>query len=291
MIEIRNATYQYNCKATALKSVNWSLGCGMYGLLGPNGAGKTTLLRLLAALVKPTSGEIRVAGIPVTRPEEVREQLGYLPQRFELPERMTLRAFLDYAAAMRGIRKASGREQETERLLYELNLESEADKRLGALSSGMLQRAGLAQAMAGSPPVLIVDEPTVGLDPEERLRLRNLLARYCSPGGRTVILSTHLIPDVEMSCRSMAVLKAGRLVRSGTAAELAAAANGMVWSMELSDLEFAAVPPHRLIRATRTDEGVRCKLLAVKSPGPGAVPVEPCLEDGYIALLGEGMGT
>lgn len=287
MIEIRNATYRYKCKKTALEGINWSIGCGMYGLLGPNGAGKTTLLRLLATLARPDSGEIRVAGIPLTRPEQVREQLGYLPQRFELPERMTLRVFLDYAAAMRGITSRMKRNYEADRLMAELNLEDEADKRIGALSSGMKQRAGLAQAMVGNPPVLIVDEPTVGLDPEERLRLRNVLARYSSEEGRTVILSTHLLPDVELSCRSMAVLRGGRLIRSGTSAQIAAAAAGRVWSVEVSEREFAAMPYKQLIRATRTGDGICCRVLSQVRPGSGAVLLEPCLEDGYMALLGE----
>jgi ABC-2 type transport system ATP-binding protein len=288
MIEIRNAAFQYNHKQKALDKINWSVGYGMTGLLGPNGAGKTTLLRLLATLARPASGEIRIAGISVSRPEEVREQIGYLPQHFELPERMTVRVFLDYAAAMRGLRTPQSRRQETDRLLVELNLEEAADKRISALSSGMKQRTGLAQAMAGSPPVLIVDEPTVGLDPEERLRLRNLLARYCTSGGRTVLLSTHLIPDVEMSCRRLGVLKDGRLVKSGTPEELASAASGLVWSMELTDREFAGLCYSRLVRATRTEEGIACRVLSERCPAPGAVSVEPSLEDGYMALVGEG---
>lgn len=286
MIDIRNAGYQYNRRRKVLNNVNWSLGCGMYGLLGPNGAGKTTLLRLLATLTRPTSGEIRVAGISVSRPEEVREQIGYLPQQFELPERMTVRAFLEYAAALRGDH-ASDVKREAGRLLEELHLEGSADMRMGALSSGMKQRVGLAQAMAGSPPVLIIDEPTVGLDPEERLHLRNLLVRYCAEGGRTVILSTHLLPDVELPCKSIGVLRRGTMIRSGTAKELASAACGLVWSLELSEREFARLPPSRLVRASRTEEGIHCRVLAPEPPGPGAVPQEPGLEDGYLALIGE----
>lgn len=285
MIEIRNLSFQYMNKHKALDRVDWSTGCGMYGLLGPNGAGKTTLLRLIAALARPSSGEVRVAGISVSRPEEVRERIGYLPQLFELPEKMTLRSFLNYVAAVRGIRAACKRELEVERLLCGLNLEAVADRRIGALSSGMKQRAGLAQAMAGSPPVLIIDEPTVGLDPEERLRLRGLLAQYCASGGRTVILSTHLISDVELSCRKLGVLLGGRMVRSGTAEELTAAARGLVWTMELTEQEFTGLPLSRLIRAARTEEGVRCRLLSRNCPGPGAMAVEPSLEDGYLALI------
>lgn len=286
MIEIARLSKQYKKGEWALQDVTLAFGRGMTGLIGPNGAGKTTLMSILATLLHPSSGKVAIEGIPITRPDEIRRLVGYLPQDFQVYPQVTAAEFLDYVAAMKGIGGRKRRREEIARLLEGVNLAGQENKKVKDFSGGMKRRLGIAQALLGSPPVLIVDEPTAGLDPEERVRFRNLLARYGR--DRTVLLSTHIMADVEGSCRSAAVLRQGRVAMEGTLAELAACAAGRVWIVELSEREFAALSPTGILSAVRTRDGIRCRVLSDSKPGDCAIQAEPVLEDGYLALIGGG---
>lgn len=289
MITIEALTKKYK-NEYALKDIDLILTeGGVTGLLGPNGAGKTTLMRILATLLKPDSGRVSIEGIPLTRPDEIRKQIGYLPQDFQVYPQVTAEEFLDYVAVMKGMTGRKGRREEVARLLEEVNLTQGAGKKVKTFSGGMRRRLGIAMALVGSPKVLIVDEPTAGLDPEERVRFRNLLARLGS--GRTVLLSTHIMADVESSCRQVVVLNQGKLAMKGSLTELASAAAGKVWVMEMSEREFAAQHPARVLSAVRTEDGLRCRLLSSRKPGDYAAPVQPVPEDGYMWMLGQGGET
>ena len=284
MIEITRLTKRYH-KTTrpALDGVTLSIGKGLFGLLGPNGAGKTTLIRILAGLLAPTEGQVLVGSASHRHPEQIRRQVGYLPQMLDMYPGQSVSQLLDYAAVMKGIGGRVERRRETERLLDLLNLSGHARTAFGALSSGMKRRLGIAQALLGSPPVLIVDEPTVGLDPEERVRLRNLFSAYGA--DHTVILSTHIMADIERICSGVAVLDRGRLRMAGTPEQLAQTAAGKVWTVELSEREFAAWPRTSLVSAERTADGIRCRVLSDWEPFEYAAPARAEFEDGYLLLL------
>src|SRR5215510_15056515 len=218
----------YRAKPAALKNVNLSLGPGVLGLLGPNGAGKSTLMRILATVTRPTSGRALWNGQDITKnPEPLRSALGYLPQDFGIYPNLSAVEFLEYLAAVKGIAAVPARKRIAE-LLELVNLADAAKRPLGGYSGGMRQRVGIAQALLGDPRLLIVDEPTVGLDPEERVRFRNLLGEIAH--GRVVILSTHIVSDVEAVATEIAVMRQGRLVAHATPEALLTRAAGRVFS-------------------------------------------------------------
>ena len=230
MIELTNLTKTYRGKVQALRGVSLNIGPGMFGLVGPNGAGKTTLMRILAGLVRPTAGSARVLGHDVTRQAgkmAVKTALGYLPQELGLYPDLTAREFLDYIAALKGLTDTAARRRQIDELLDCVGLADVAGRRLKTYSGGMKRRVGIAQALLGAPRLLIVDEPTAGLDPEERVRLRNLLAEMS--GRCTIILSTHIVEDVSQSCSDLAILAAGQVLYRGSPRDLIAAARGKVW--------------------------------------------------------------
>ncbi|WP_110514523.1 ATP-binding cassette domain-containing protein [Herpetosiphon llansteffanensis] len=261
-IQIRHLVKQYG-SYRALDDSSLSIGAGMFGLLGPNGAGKTTFMRILTTQLVPTSGEVVVGGVDVERePSAIRQQLGYLPQEFGFYQSLSAFAMLDYIAAMKNIPCAQ-RAQEIERVLHEVNLTSEAKRKLGGYSSGMKQRLGIAQSMLGNHQLLVVDEPTVGLDPEERIRFRNVLARIA--GQRTVVLSTHIVADIEASCSGVAVLRRSKLLFSGPPAKLVQAGCSVFSSM--------------------TQHGSTATLRVLGEPALGSVEVEPAIEEGYLLHL------
>ena len=215
---------------------------GVLGLLGPNGAGKTTLMQMLATLTRPTTGSLRFAGIDVAKsPQEIRERLGYLPQDFGVPPGLTCFELLDTIARLKGIRSRGA----VLSMLESVGLHDLAKRPVESLSGGMRQRLGIAQALVGSPELVIVDEPTAGLDPEERVRFRNLLSEH--KGLKLVLLSTHIVSDVESVATEIAVVRQGRLLAFGTPEELVARAAGAVWEAELSGRGDGASPagPHR----------------------------------------------
>lgn len=283
MITIEHLSKTYRKGAWALLDVSLQLDKGMTGLLGPNGAGKTTLMRILATLLTPTSGQVRVNGISLGRPEEIRQMIGYLPQHFHIYPQLTGRDYLDYVAAMKGIADRSARLKEISRLLEMVNLQEKADKKVRTYSGGMKQRLGIAQALLGSPDILIVDEPTSGLDPQERVRFRNVLTRFSI--DRTVLLSTHIVADIESNCRRIAVMNKGRLAMNGSLAELQACGKGQVWEAVMGHEEFALMDPMSVVSTRTVPEGVLCRFISAAAPVTGAFPADPTLEDGYLALL------
>ncbi|MFD1137409.1 ABC transporter ATP-binding protein [Paenibacillus urinalis] len=283
MITTQNLTKSYKGHL-ALDDVTLTFNEGMVGLLGPNGAGKTTFLRVMATLQKPTSGSASIFGVPLSQPEEVRRQIGYLPQHFSVYPQLTGREFLDYVGVMKGIHASKTRQEEIECILDQVNLTDKADKKVRTYSGGMRQRLGIAQALLGSPKMLIVDEPTAGLDPEERVRFRNILTRFSV--GRIVLLSTHIVADIESNCRQIAVLSKGQLVLSGELSDLADVGDGKVWQAVLNDEELRHIDPMVIVSTQRLEEGVSCRIISDVAPHPAAMAVKPTLEDGYLALLG-----
>jgi ABC-2 type transport system ATP-binding protein len=270
-------------RSQALDGIDLTITPGMFGLLGANGAGKTTLMRLLAGVLRPTSGTIRAGQWQLTRAadrSQFQRVLGYLPQDLRLYPDMTARALLDYIAILKGIADRRQRHQTVEALLETVVLSDAATRKLGGFSGGMLRRVGIAQALLNNPAVLIVDEPTAGLDPEERLRFRNILSRLA--GDRTIILSTHIVEDIAATCRQLAVLRSGHVAYFGDTAGLIGRAAGRVWILETNDL----LPPETTIVSAMTmAHATQYRVVTPHRPHPAAVPADPGLEDGYLALM------
>lgn len=269
----------------ALRGVSLATVPGMFGLLGPNGAGKTTLLRILVGLVRPTSGTVLVGGEDVTREPgktRLRRQLGYLPQEVGLYPDLTARQFLDYLGVLKEMDEAAQRRRRVEEVLDLVGLAEVADRPLKGFSGGMKRRVGIAHALLADPKVLIVDEPTVGLDPEERVRFRNLLADLA--GDRLVLLSTHIVEDVAQTCAALAVLNRGQIAFQGPPAILTERARGFVWEM---DLPAGQRPPAAatVVGTVHLGDRTQYRVVAVERPTLGARPVEPGLEDAYIWLM------
>ena len=288
-IEIRQLSKTYGTGARAvpaLKGVDLTIGPGMFGLLGPNGAGKTTLMRILAGLVNPTAGGARVGGHDLATEHgkvAVKAMLGYLPQELGLYPELTARQFLDYMAILKGVADPRVRRGRVAEVLETVGLADVADRKLKGFSGGMKRRVGIAQALLNDPRVLIVDEPTAGLDPEERIRFRNLLVDLAS--DRIVILSTHIVEDISQTCRDMAVLDHGRVRFRGAPAELIARAQGVVWQISAGNGEK---PNDGLIVVSTLHlaEGVQFRVVGRDvSRYPGAQAVQPSLEDGYVWLM------
>jgi ABC-2 type transport system ATP-binding protein len=286
-IQIAGLEKLYPGNVKALDNISLTIPVGMFGLLGPNGAGKTTLMRILCTLMEPTAGSITVCGVDRRRePERVRQLIGYLPQEFGVYRRLTAPEYLDFVGAMKGLSAAQRRTQVAE-VLERVNLAHERTKPIGGYSGGMKRRLGIAQALLGQPQVLVVDEPTAGLDPEERLRFRNLLADLST--SRTVLLSTHIAGDIEASCQSVAVLQKGRLRFTGSLDELIGQAAGKVWQLDLSTPEYERLRQTlRVVSARRTGDGVQVRVLAAERPLGAGAPLAPTMEDGYLILTGEG---
>lgn len=285
MIQIDHLSKKYTRGGLALDDVTLTLNEGMVGLLGPNGAGKSSLMRILATLMPPTSGEATIFGIPLRQAEEIRRIIGYLPQQFQVYPQLTGAEYLDYVAVMKGITDKKKRKAEIEALLEQVNLQDKARKRVQTYSGGMKRRLGIAQALLGSPRVLIVDEPTAGLDPEERVRFRNLLTRFSL--GRIVLLSTHIVADIESNCRQIAVLNKGKVKLSGELADLQDFGSGKVWEVRLSDSQFARLDPMSVVSTRPIEGGLFCRIIS-ETPPEGASEAKlasPTLEDGYLALL------
>ncbi|MET8337354.1 ABC transporter ATP-binding protein [Streptosporangium canum] len=285
-IEISRLTKTYRGGARALDGLDLDVPTGMYGLLGSNGAGKTTLMRILAGLLRPTSGTVRVGGHDIATADgrlAVQRTLGYLPQSLGVYPDLTARQFLDYIALLKGLDSRPSRRRRIGELLETVALTPDADRRLKGFSGGMLRRVGIAQALLADPRLLVVDEPTTGLDPEERIRFRILLSRLA--GDRTVLLSTHIVEDVAQTCRSLAVLDKGRLVFRGDVGELVSRADRRVWTLTTSG---PAPSEGRIVAALPEGAGTRYRVIAPTAPAPSAQPAEPTLEDGYLALMEPG---
>lgn len=274
-------------KVMALRDVNLTIRPGMFGLLGPNGAGKTTLLRILTTVLPPSSGTVQIGPYRLDRDADaIRQVLGYLPQDFNLYGRLTARENLDYFACLKGIGDKRQRRRTIARLLDEVNLAAVADRKIAGFSGGMRRRLGIAQALLSNPQLLVVDEPTAGLDPEERLRFRDLLAGLAR--DRIVILSTHIVADIEEVCDQIAVMAGGTVAFAGTPEALRERSAGRVWEIALDDAELDALRRQLTVLTTRRrGHRVWARVLAADKPHADAVSIEPSLEDAYLALLGQ----
>ena len=285
MLSIENLTHVYGNGTRALDGVSLEVPTGMFGLLGPNGAGKSTLMRSIATLQTPTSGSIRFGDIDVIKdPEQLRRTLGYLPQDFGVYPRVSAYDRLDHMAVLKGVAGARERKDTVETLLNQVNLWSVRKKALAGFSGGMRQRFGIAQALIANPRLIIVDEPTAGLDPEERNRFLNLLAEIGE--NVVVILSTHIVEDVADLCPRMAVLAGGKIQLEGAPGELMARLSGRVWKKTIDKTELEDHRAGHEVISTRLVAGrTVIHVLADQSPGAGFEPVTGGLEDVYFSTL------
>ncbi|MEU0559407.1 ABC transporter ATP-binding protein [Dactylosporangium sp. NPDC006015] len=283
MLELIDITKVYKGQKRAVDGLTLRLGPGLVGLLGPNGAGKSSLLRIAATVTRPTRGQVRFDGADaVTRPAPLRRALGYLPQDFGVYPHLTGQEFLTYLAAVRGLSHRSARARVGE-LLDLVNLAHAAKRPLGGYSGGMLRRVGIAQALLADPRVIVVDEPTAGLDPEERVRFRNLLSDLSA--DRSVLLSTHIVSDVESVATRIVVMAAGRIRFDGDPGDLVRSVAGHVWELPVDPADLPGVQQRMPVtRQIRTGGHVRVRVLATQRPAPDATPVAPDLSDAYLAV-------
>jgi ABC-2 type transport system ATP-binding protein len=284
-LTIDHVSKRYRANTLALQDFSLELGSGILGLLGPNGAGKTTLMSILATITKPTSGTIRWNETDLAAdPNAIRNVLGYLPQDFGVYPNLNAVEFLEYLAAVKGLDAPTSRRRIDE-LLNLVNLTDVRKRSLGGYSGGMRQRIGIAQALLNDPKLLIVDEPTAGLDPEERVRFRNLLSDLS--GDRIVILSTHIVSDVEATATDIALISQGKLVAHAAPEDLLRAVEGKVWEWVVPSSDLIAARQRYLIsNTTRRSDGVHVRLLASEPP-PGTIQVAPTLEDAYLFCLSQ----
>ena len=285
MLSIQNLSHVYPGGTRALDDVSLDIPAGMFGLLGPNGAGKSSLMRCVATLQIPTSGSIRFDDTDVLAdPDALRRTLGYLPQDFGVYPRVTAQDMLDHLAILKGLADRRQRRETVEALLHQVNLWDVRKKALAGFSGGMRQRFGIAQALIGRPSLIIVDEPTAGLDPEERNRFLNLLAEIGE--NVVVILSTHIVEDVADLCPNMAIIANGRIVTTGAPLDLIAALDGRVWRRTIGRNELEACRREHEVIATRLFGGrTVIHVLADRRPGDGFEPVAGGLEDVYFSTL------
>ncbi len=282
-LTIEGVSKQYRGGVWALRDFSLRLRPGVLGLLGPNGAGKTTLMSILATITRATQGKVLWNDIELARdPDAIRSVLGYLPQDFGVYPNLNALEFLEYLAAVKGLDFATSRRR-IEELLNLVNLSEVRKRPLGGYSGGMKQRIGIAQALLNDPQILIVDEPTAGLDPEERVRFRNLLSELS--GERVIILSTHIVSDVEATATDIALISGGRLVAHATPEELLRQVEGKVWEDVVPSNALQAAKQRYLISGTaRRTDGVHIRILSATSPN-GAQPLAPTLEDAYLFCL------
>ncbi|RQP25006.1 ABC transporter ATP-binding protein [Piscinibacter terrae] len=293
-LHITGLSKTYPNGVQALDDVTLSIPRGMFGLLGPNGAGKSTLMRTLATLQDADSGSVQLTDVPGTinvlrDKDAVRRVLGYLPQDFGVYPKVSAEDMLDHLAQLKGLSSRGERKDVVERLLKQTNLHDVRKKALGGFSGGMRQRFGIAQALLGNPKLIIVDEPTAGLDPEERSRFHNLLVEI----GEEVIvlLSTHIVSDVSDLCPHLAIMNKGRVLLSGTPQALVGLLKGRIWVTSVSRAEVDALKAQHTVISTRLYSGkTQINVIADGHPGPGFEPAEPTLEDAYFAAIGGHVG-
>jgi ABC-2 type transport system ATP-binding protein len=284
-VTLRGISKTYRGGVTALDRLDLDIPPGLFGLLGPNGAGKTTLMRILAGVSRPDRGSVRAGGWDLGRPRERRQfqrQLGYLPRDLGLYPELSGRRFLDYAGTLKGLSSPRRRHRRVAEVLGLTGLDAVADRAAGGYSGGMRRRLGLAQALLNDPAVLLLDEPTAGLDPQEQTRIRVLLASL--GGQRTVVLATRDVTDVASTCGRCAVLAGGRVIFQGDTAGLARAADGQVWSVQ-TDRPLSAAQAAAVVSAVRLPDRTVYRVIAPAPPLPAAQPLRPRLEDGYLALI------
>lgn len=281
-IVIDNLSKRYG-KKEAIKNLSLKIPSGMYGLLGRNGAGKTSLMRILAALSVPTNGDIWLNGVSMKETAKIREMVGYLPQDFSMYRSMTVLGAMDYLGLLSDIPKEI-RKERIDELLEKVNLKDNARTKIKALSGGMKRRLGIAQALLHNPQILIVDEPTTGLDPEERIRFRNLLSDFAD--DRIVLLSTHIASDIESICDGVAVLNDGRLLFHGSTEELIRRADGKIYLITASkELDRHIKEKYVCLNMSNTRTGIQYRILSDTPPKEKGKIQSPTLEDGYMYLL------
>ena len=283
-LEIENVSKQYRRGPWGLQDVRLQLAPGVIGLLGPNGAGKTSLMNILATITRLSSGQVLWNGVDITqKPDALRRVLGYLPQDFGVYPHLNAVEFLQYMAAIKGLTRPAAQSR-IESLLEVVGLTAVAQRPLGSYSGGMKQRVGIAQALLNDPQLLIVDEPTVGLDPEERNRFRQLIADLA--GDRIIILSTHIVGDIEASATEIAILSQGRLRQHTTPEALLQAVEGNVWEWIVTAADLPQIRQRHLVSsAIRRSDGVHVRLVSARPPAATARPVLPTLEDAYLGSL------
>ena len=283
MLQIDSVSKRFKSGSYGVRDVSLSLGGGVLCLLGPNGAGKTTLMQMIATITRPTSGRILFRGTDITAdPNALRHSLGYLPQDFGVYDNLTAREFLAYFAALKGAPRSR-----IDELLEVVNLHTVGRRPIGGFSGGMKQRLGIAQALINDPDLVIVDEPTAGLDPEERVRFRNVLADLGM--AKLVILSTHIVSDVESIATQIAIMSEGRIVAFATPEEMLRSASGNVWEMIVGSQEFDALRrTAKVSAALRKSNGVHVRVVSPRPPAMSAVSVEPTLEDAFLHTMSAG---
>ena len=284
MLNIQNLSKQYNKKNWGLRDFTLEIGPGVLGLLGPNGAGKSTLMRILATITKATSGSVTWNGTDIAKsPNNLRAVLGYLPQDFGVYPNLSAIEFLEYMAVIKGLDSKTTKRRIDE-LLQVANLVEAAKRPLGGYSGGMKQRVGIAQALLNDPQLLIVDEPTVGLDPEERVRFRNLLSDLS--GERIVILSTHIVSDVESTATHIVLIDKGRLLRKAAPEDLLKELENKVWEWIVSSDELVTLKQKHIVSGTiRRSDGVQVRVVSEDRPEASAQNVSPNLEDAYLYII------
>ncbi len=285
-ISISQLSKRYPGGKLALKDIDMEIPKGLFGLLGPNGAGKTTLMRILVTLLKPSSGRVRVNDLDIRKNrKEIRRQIGYLPQDFSVFAKLTVWEFMDNSACLNGKLSKNKRRDRIDLLLENVCLFSATDRLTGKLSGGMKRRLGIAQTLIGDPPLLVVDEPTVGLDPEERIRFRNLLSDL-SAQDRIILLSTHIVGDISSTCETIALMDMGRIVFHGPPADLVDSARGKVWTVSTGYEDLDGWKERfPVISTVPSESGYELRIVAENPDTMEAIPAEPNLEDAYIHYM------
>lgn len=283
-IEINNLSKRYKNGVTALEDISFAVGSGVFGLLGHNGAGKTTLMKALVTVLEPSAGTIRICGYDTKKQgEQVRRNIGYLPQELAMYPALSVFDFVNYMAELKGVYDKKA----VNAVLEQVEMLEFSKRKIGQLSGGMKRRVGIAQALVGNPQILIVDEPTAGLDPEERVRFRGVLSRFAKD-GKTVLLSTHIVEDVHQICEELAVLRKGYLFYTGTSAELMKRVEGKVKVLRLEQEEQLIKLQKQAVVLSTTYEshGLLARIMDEDAIFPNLPPVSATLEDAYVYCMG-----
>ncbi|OFY46512.1 MAG: multidrug ABC transporter ATP-binding protein [Bacteroidetes bacterium RBG_13_44_24] len=285
-IEIQGLNKIYPNGNQALKDINLELETGMFGLLGPNGAGKSSLMRIIVTLMKPSSGMVLVDGKDIQKHrKEIRSMLGYLPQDFRFFTSLKTWEFLDYSGSLAGMKNRKQRLTEVDRLLDQVGLLEVRDRQANKLSGGMKRRLGIAQALIGNPRIIVVDEPTTGLDPDERIRFRNILSQL-SQNDVIIILSTHIVGDISSTCQGMALLNRGELVFNGSPENLVRQAEGHVFKLNLSPQDYETVKErYDVISTIPVETGWEVQIVADEKPEFESTPIIPNIEHAYVYYM------
>ena len=290
LLTIQSLSKQYRRDFWGLRDFDLEVQAGVIGLLGPNGAGKSTLMRMLATITQPSAGTIQWNGVDAVKsPDALRSTLGYLPQDFGVYPNLNAQEFLEYIAAIKGLDARSARRR-IEELLVLVNLVHAAKRPLGGYSGGMKQRVGIAQALLNDPQLLIVDEPTVGLDPEERVRFRNLLSDLS--GERIIFLSTHIVSDVEATATEIVIINKGRKLQHAAPEKLLQTLEGKVWQWVVPSEALPALKQKHIVSGVvRRQDGIQVRAVSEASPASDAQSVAPSLEDVYLHLVSQQNGA